>query len=377
MTGTVRHRGRTWSFQVDNGRHPDGRRRWRTQGGFRTKRDAQRALNEVLRQLDDGSYVQPSKATVAEFLMGEWLPGMRAVVRPGTLANYQRDARRYLIPALGGTRLRDLTTGRVNALIAELLDRGGAHHQGLAPKTVRNIVGSLHKALADAVAWGLLARNPADAAALPRAPRADMRVWTGAQLAAFLASVRHDRLHAGWVLLATTGMRRGELLGLRWTDVDLDAGRLAVRQALLTIDYTVTVSEPKTRRGHRSVALDAGTVAALRAHRHQQRHERLAWGPSWADTGLVFTRPDGTLIHPQRLSKWFEQRARAARLPPIRLHDLRHSWATAALAAGIHPKVVSERLGHATVSITLDTYSHVLPGMDAHAAELVAASILT
>ncbi|MDP8977000.1 MAG: site-specific integrase [Actinomycetota bacterium] len=162
---------------------------------------------------------------------------------------------------------------------------------------------------------------------------------------------------------------------MRWSDVDLDAGRLSVRQALLTIDYTVTLSEPKTRRGRRSLHLDGRTVAALRAHRQAQLHERLAWGPSWADTGLVFTRPDGAMIHPQRLSKWFAQRARG--LPPIRLHDLRHSWATAAPAAGVHPKIVSERLGHATVSITLDTYSHVLPGMDADAAELVAASILT
>jgi integrase len=196
------------------------------------------------------------------------------------------------------------------------------------------------------------------------------------ELRAFLDQVRSDRLFAAWLLIVTTGMRRGELAGLRWIDVDLDAGRVSPRRPRVVVNYQVVVSEPKTAKGRRSLALDPATVAALRRHRTQQAQERLAAGSFWQDSGLVFAWPDGSPIHPQRFSSWFEQHARVAGLPRIRLHDVRHSYATAALAAGIPAKVVSERLGHANIAITMDTYSHVLPGLDAVAAGTVAQLIL-
>src|SRR5881396_2058891 len=171
-------------------------------------------------------------------------------------------------------------------------------------------------------------------------------------------------------------MRRGEVAGLRWPDVDLDAGRVSPRRPRVVVNYEVHISEPKTPKGRRSLALDPATVVALREHRASQAEQRLAVGPRWQDSGLVFTWPDGRPIHPQRFSKWFEQHTRAAGLPKIRLHDVRHSYATAALAAGIPAKVVSERLGHANIAITMDTYSHVLPGMDERAASTVARLIL-
>jgi integrase len=188
--------------------------------------------------------------------------------------------------------------------------------------------------------------------------------------------VRRDPLYAAWLLLATTGMRRGEVAGLGWVDVDLETGRVSPRRPRVVINYEVVVSEPKTAKGRGSLALDPATVAALREHRSQQLQQRLAVGPRWQDSGLVFTWPDGRPIHPERFSRWFEQHAQAAGLPKIRLHDVRHSDATAALAAGVPAKVVSERLGHATIAITMDTYSHVLPGLDAQAAGTVARLIL-
>jgi integrase len=203
-----------------------------------------------------------------------------------------------------------------------------------------------------------------------------MRVWTPQQLRAFLAHVRTDRLYAVWLLVATTGMRRGELAGLRWADVDLTAGRVSPRQPRVVVNYAVEVSEPKTAKGRRVLALDAVTVAALREHQARQAAERAMVGAGWQDTGLVFTHLDGRPLHPDLISDWFERLARAASLPRIRLHDVRHSYASAALAAGIPAKVISERLGHATIQITLDTYSHVLPGLDAQAAETVARLIL-
>jgi integrase len=171
-------------------------------------------------------------------------------------------------------------------------------------------------------------------------------------------------------------MRRGELAGLRWADVDLEAGRLSVRQPRVVVANQPQSSEPKTARGRRSLALDPVTVAALRRHRAHQLEHKLAVGARYQDSGLVFTWPDGAPIHPLRFSRWFEQHARRAGLPKIRLHDLRHSYASAALAAGVPAKVISERLGHATIAVTMDIYSHVLPGLDREAADTVARLIL-
>ena len=224
--------------------------------------------------------------------------------------------------------------------------------------------------------WGYLARNVAAAADLPKGMTPEMHVWSPEQLRTYLDHVRSDRLYAAWLLFATTGMRRGEVAGLRWPDVDLDAGRVLPRRPRVVVNHQVLVSEPKTAKGRRSIALDPATVAALREHRRRQLEDRLAIGPRWQDSGLVFTWPDGRALHPERFSKWFEQHTRAAGLPKIRLHDVRHSYATAALAAGIPAKIVSERLGHANIAITMDTYSHVLPGLDVQAAGTVAKLIL-
>jgi integrase len=246
-----------------------------------------------------------------------------------------------------------------------------------SPKTVRHVHTLLHKALNDAVRWGHLARNPASLAEAPRPRTPEMHVWTAEQLRTFLHEVERERLYAAWLLLITTGMRRGEVLGLTWENVDLRAGRLSVVHSLTVVDYhRVAMLEPKTAKGRRSVALDPATIDALRAHRKQQLEERMVAGPTTQDSGLVFTRPSGAPIHPEYVSRRFTQLSRRAGLPRIRLHDLRHSYATAALTTGISAKVVSERLGHSSVSITLDIYSHVLPSIDEEAANTVASFIL-
>jgi integrase len=271
---------------------------------------------------------------------------------------------------------RPLTPSNLSGFYRALLTDARRDGQGLAPKTVRNIHAMLHRALKDAVRLGYLVRNVADVVTPPRGASPEMQVWTPEQLRAFLAHVRHDRLYALWLLVVTTGMRRAELAGLRWVDVDLAAARLSPRRPRVAVNYVVHESEPKTRMGKRSLALDPATVAALREHQSRQQQERANVGSAWIDSGLVFARPDGSPIHPDLITDWFRRLARDAGLPPIRLHDVRHSYATAALAAGIPAKVVSERLGHATIAITLDTYSHVIPGMDAQAVNAVASLIL-
>lgn len=378
MRGHVRKRGKTWSVVVDVGRDPDtGRRRQKWHSGYQRRKDAETALSELLTRLDGGSYVEPSKLLVRDYLVDRWLPGMRTQVRPSTLASYEQHVRSYIVPALGGVLLQRLSADQLNALYADLLASGGRRETGLSVRTVRYVHQTIRRALGDAENSGLVPRNVATKARPPKQTRNRdaMRTWTGPQLRAFLESRADDRLYALWLVLGATGLRRGEALGLGWEGVDLDAGRLAVRRALISIGYETSFSEPKTAKSRRSVALDPGTVEALRAHRKAQLAERLALGPAWQDNGLVFCREDGAAIHPDRVSKLFDQHIAAAGVPRIRLHDLRHTHATLALQAGIHPKVVSERLGHSTVSMTLDTYSHAIPSMEEDAAVKVAALV--
>jgi integrase len=378
MRGSVRKRGESWTWYLWVPDPLTGKPRQRTKGGYRTKRECQDGLNEALTRMREGTFVQPSPRMLRAFLVDEWLPAVRPPrVRPSTWASYRMAVERHIVPGLGGVVLQGLTPAHLTAFYRALLTHGRQDGRGgLAPKTVRNVHGVLHAALRDAARWGYVARNVADTADLPKGMTPEMRVWSPEQLRTFLAHMRADPLYAAWMLFATTGMRRGEVAGLRWTDVDLDAARASPRRPRVVVNYEVVVSEPKTAKGRRSLALDPATVVALREHRARQAEQRLAVGPRWQDSGLVFTWPDGRPIHPQRFSNWFEQHTRAAGLPRIRLHDVRHSYATAALAAGIPAKVVSERLGHANIAITMDTYSHVLPGLDEHAAGTVARLIL-
>jgi integrase len=223
-------------------------------------------------------------------------------LRPSTLARYEGHVRCAITPALGGLPLQGLMPTHLNKLYGDL------RATGRAPTTIRNIHGVLSKALADAERWGLVGRNAARLADVPAVARPKLRVWSPEETRAFLAAVANDRLFAAWLLAATTGMRRGELLGLRWADIDLDAGVVRVAQARVRAGNQVVAGEPKTARGRRTL--------------------------------------------PNRFSLWFRRHARAAGLPGIRLHDMRHSYATAGLAAGVPPKVMSERLGHATVAFT-------------------------
>ena len=380
MRGGTRKRGTTWTWYLGVVDPATGRRRQLSKGGFRTKREAQAALNEAMAALRAGTFVEPSRLTLGAFLTDQWLPTVRAAVRPTTWTTYRIYAEAHVIPALGHIPLQALTAGHLNRLYTDLAEHGRRDGRGgLKPKSVRHVHVLLHKALSDAVRWGLVARNVAGAADPPRVPRRDRGVWSAEELRTFLEAISGDRLAAMWLLFATTGMRRSELLGLPWSAVDLDVtpGRLGVVQTVVVVDKRpVVVAEAKTVTSRRQLALDPFTTAALKAHRVRQLEERLAWGPAWVDVGLVFTRENGQVLHPEHVTKRFARLVRDAGLPRITLHGLRHSYATAALKAGVPVKIISERLGHATVAITLDIYSHVLPGLDREAADSVARLIL-
>jgi integrase len=355
------------------------RRRQEMKAGFASKREAEEALTKVLASISTGTHIEPSRMLVSEFMTGEWLLAIRSTIRPTTYLSYQGHIQLHIVPALGSMPLQRLCASHINAFYSRLLTEGGGKDKGgLSPATVRRVHATLHRALKDAVRWNKLIKNPVDSADPPRLASADaeMKVWSAKELKMFLTSQQTSRLYPLWLTLATTGMRRGEILGLTWEDVDLEARRVSIRKTRVMLGYVTHVSEPKTRRGRRMIALDPATASSLKEQRHRQRKERLAAGGKWKDTGHLFTREDGEPYHPERVSKLFRRAAAQAGLPRIRLHDLRHTYATLALAAGIHPKVVSERLGHASIAITLDTYSHAVPALSEEAASRVAALVL-
>jgi integrase len=380
MRGTIITRGRRHSVVVDVGRGPDGKRlrKWHSgpdvckgHGGKvpASCKTAELARTAILRSLDQGTYVEPIRLTLGVFLSDKWLPAVAATLRAGTLSMYRTNIEAHISPGLGHVALRALTADALNIFYGELLTDGRRDGRGgLSARTVRINHVILHRALRDATRWGLLARNVAELADPPRSESKEVRAWSPEQTAAFLASTGDDRLAALWVLTASTGMRRGEVCGLRWCDTDLDEGHLVVAQTIVVVNYRLVVSEPKSRAGKRTLALDPRTVAALRAHRARQLEERLSWGELWSDEGLVFVREDGRPIHPERLSKWFAQRVRRAALPRLTFHGLRHSYVTMLLRAGQPLHVVAKRAGHSSPNVTSAVYSHVLPGDDEAAA---------
>jgi integrase len=365
MKGTVIKRGNKWAVVIDVGRGPDGKRIRRWHSGYELKRDAEAARVEILASLQAGTYVAPSKVTLGEWLQ-LWLDGQLRLADT-TKATYEGDAAR-ITKALGPVRLRDLTTATIEAFYRELAER-------LSPKSVRNTHAVLHKALNDAQRNGLVARNVADHAELPRADRPEPEAWTADELRAFLAHIADHRLYAAWQTMVATGLRRSELLGLAWRNVDLDAGRLAVVDTLVMVRNkpTLRIGEAKTRGSRRVVALDRATVAVLRAHRARQAEDRLAAGELYRDQGLVFANEVGEVVSPDWFTRTTKRLATAAGVRPLTPHRAgRHTWATLALEQGVHPKVVADRLGHSNISTTLDMYSHVTEGMDRDAAETVA-----
>lgn len=366
MAGTVEQYGKGWRYRAAVGVNPEtGARRWVTKGGFPTKRAATSALTAVLANADKGVVVDRSPLSVGQYL-DKWLDGVAGDLKPTTLGGYRQAVKRLKM-TIGDVKLQELRPLTVEKAYQTLT------RSGLAAKTVMNTHTVLRRALGDAERLDLVVRNAAASARPPSIRRKEQSTWTPDELSRFLASVADHRLFAAFVLGATTGMRRGELLGLRWRDVDLDGGRLSVITTITTVNGRAVESSTKTNKSRRRMALDTGTVEVLRAHQKRQETERQLAGKLWHGSELVFTREDGTALHPDRFSHLFARLRGGVDLPPIRLHDLRHTYATMALEAGVHPKIVSERLGHATTGITLDLYSHVAPSMDEQAAETVAA----
>jgi len=387
--GSVIKRGKSWCVVLDFGKDVNGRRKREWHSGYRTKKEAEVARTELLSSRDRGLYVAKSALTVKQFAEEHWFPFLDqlvdgATLKESTTSSYQHMVVSYVIPELGHIKLTALTTTNLNSLYAKLLKSGrknvrGLQSTALSATTVGLVHRTIHRMLRDAMQWDMLVKNVAANASPPKSkqePDKKIKAWSPQELKAFIAATKNDRLGPAWLLFCTTGLRRGEVAGLKWGDIDLKEGKLKVERTMTVIDHKIVMGTPKTAHSKRLVALDPETVKALKSLKAIQASEKLAWGVAYKGEDLIFVKEDGSPVHPRVITRMFQRIAKDQGLPKIPVHGLRHSYATAALEAGVPLKVVSERLGHSSIRVTGDIYSHVRPEVDMAAAELVANLIL-
>lgn len=433
LRGTVIRRGATWAYVVNL--DPDtitGQRRQLWRGGFATEAEAWDGLAAANAEMHTGTFVKPTTMTVAEFLT-TWLDTIKVGVKATTHANYTALADAYVIPYIGQRKMRDITPQTVSELYRRLLESGrrkrntntemfqywrghtrdgkaitaaelasaiGVSYSsgaralaryrsgrvpnpdmgtGLSAKTIASVHIMLRAAFNDAAseAWKLIPASPVPHATRPRVPRARQKTWKPAELTAFLRVAQQERLYAMWLMFATTGVRRSEIAGARIASLDLDTAELAVDTTRIVAAGRAQDSDGKTVHSNRTFALDPITARVLRGHLDMLARERAEHGDDYRDHGLLFCWPDGSQIYPDTITRQFNRLVDRADLPAIRLHDIRHTYATIALRAGINPKTVSARLGHASVAFTLQVYTDAVPELDRVEAERVASLFLT
>jgi integrase len=343
----------------------------------KTRKEVQEKLKIVLHDQQQGTLVTAQPQTVAQFLT-DWLENThRRHLRPRTYERYREAVYLHIVPNLGHVQLQKLTARQVQAFYTRKAD------EGLAPATIIYYHSVLHNALDTAVKWGLVFRNVCDLVAPPRKERFEIQPLTLAQMQHLLATVSGHKWEALFTLAMATGMRRGELLGLKWQDVNFEAGQLQVRRVLSRVPshmpervHVYVEAEPKTQKSRRSIMIAPFALEALKRHRKSQLEDKLKAGEFWQEHEYVFCTLQGRHLNPNHVVEEFKKLLTRAGLPDIRFHDLRHSAATLLLSLGIHPKVVQELLGHTQISMTMDVYSHVLPGMQLDAMRQFDAALL-
>ncbi|WP_152048249.1 site-specific integrase [Aureimonas psammosilenae] len=375
MKGHIRERSPgKWAIILDVPDPETGKRRRKWHSFAGTKRQAQEECARLVTALKSGGYIEPTKTTLAQFLE-TWLEHEKSSVSPKTLERYGELARKNIGPLLGSVALSKLKTQAIDAAWTKALKSGRRDGKGgLAPRTVHHMRRVLIKALNQAVTWEILPKNPAAASKPPKVERKAMSAYEADTTADLLDHVRESRIFVPVLLAVLCGLRRGEIVALRWKNVDLKNKRLAVVETAEQIKGEVRAKETKSGLS-RVVDLSTTVVDELRRHRAAQAEEQLRLGIRPDEKSFVVAQIDGRPIQPRSLTHEWIRIIGKTPLERIRFHDLRHSHATQMLAAGVHPKVAQERLGHSTIAITLDTYSHVMPGMGANAAEQVDAAI--
>jgi integrase len=372
MKGHIRERAPGhWAIVIDLCDPATGKRRRKWHSFVGTKRKAQDECARLISSLQSGTYLEPAKITVGQFL-DRWLEDVKARVTAKTQERYSEIVRKNINPLLGAVILTKLRPMQISEAYAKALSSGHRKGKGgLAPSTVRYLHVILKASMRQAVRWQILARNPVDAVDPPKIERTAMNTYDLAQTADLIEATRGTRMTITVILAVLCGLRRGEIAALRWRNINLDAAQLAVTESAEQTKAGVRYKTPKSGKG-RTVALSARVVNELRSHRVQQAQELLKLGVPLMDDAFVVAQADGSPLQPRTIThQWHLLLANNKALPRIRFHDLRHAHATHMLASGVHPKIASERLGHSKVGITMDLYSHVMPGMQEDAAARV------
>ncbi|TEB08646.1 Transposase [Pelotomaculum schinkii] len=372
--GTIYQRpdGR-WTAQATIGRDSEGKPKRVTYYG-KTRPEVLEKLDKARAELKAGTFVANTKMSVSQWI-ATWLETYaKPRVRLSTFESYQALLTQHVTPVIGGIYLKDLRPEHLQKLVNQKLEYGRINKKGgLSARTVRYILALIGQVLKQALKEGLVNRNVADSVSKPKRKQHEIVPLTIDQTNSFLNAARDSRHFPAFLLEWATGLRRGELLGLRWKDVDLKKGAISVRQSLIrTKSQGLTFTEPKTKKSRRTIPIPQEALTELKAHKARQNQEKLLLGgetidgvyvPNYKDNDLVFCRGDGLPMDPRGFTKAFDLILSKAGLPKVAFHDMRHGHATMLLLLGEHPKVVQERLGHSTITMTLDTYSHILPGL--------------
>ncbi len=364
MTGQIIKRGEnTWYIRIFLGRDANGKRKYFNKTIHGTKKEAQKYLTAKTREKDLGVFVEPALMPLNEFL-NRWLEEIAVnKLRARTFENYESLLNCHVRKILGAKRLSDIQAYEVQKLYNDM------KKAKYSPKTIRHVHNVLSSAFKQAVRWKMLMQNPCEFSELPRMEKVEMMYFTPKETAKFLEAAKDDKFFPAFLLAIETGMRPEEYLSLQWKDVNFENKSLSVRRALVVKKGGGFIfTEPKTKKSRRSIPISNTLIKALKTHRRIQLEERMKLGANYQTFDLIFASEIGTpLLHGNLLRRHFKPIRDKAGLPKIRLYDLRHTTATLLLSAGENPKVVSERLGHASIVLTLDTYSHVLPSMQKNA----------
>lgn len=364
-TGQVIRRGdNRWMVRVYLGRDPiTGKRSYHNKTIHGTKKDADKYLNKSLREIDTGNYHEAVKISLSAYL-DQWLANAaKPRLSERTYTDYANLMTRYVRQPLGAKRLDTVTPLDLQELYTEMQNRG------LSARVVRYVHAVLNSAFQQAIKWGMLSRNICQMVELPKLQRREMKSFTPRQAQNFLKACGATKDGMVFAFALATGMRPEEYLALKWSDVDFVSGRIVVQRALVRIGRNWSFEEPKTAQSRRTIVLPSTTLKDLRAHRQEQLKHKLKMGSIWEDHNLVFPSMTGTPFHHSNLTKSYKRILQTAELSGFRMYDLRHSCATLLLSSGENAKIIQERLGHASVVLTLDTYSHVLPEMQKQASE--------
>lgn len=374
MRGSVIKRGNTYTIIYDLPSDPlTGKRKQKTKGGFRTKREANAELAKKIAEIEKGTYLEPSKLKLGEYLL-RWFDTHKESLSPTTSRRYEGIINDHLILGLGNILLAKLEPLQIQEFIKNELENGRKDNKktkgtGLSTSSVNQSIRILHRALAQAVEWQLLNRNPVDSVKKPKPMKKDMYILQEKDITKLLNDIKECYLYLPVYLAIYSGMRLGEILGLTWKDVDLERGLIHVRQASCQVKVgEPQFKTPKTAKSKRSINISQTVIKALKIHKKEQAEWKLKVGEAWQEYNLVCCLQDGSPINPPNLSSYFKRTATRLGMP-VTFHGLRHTHASLLLKAGVPAKVVSERLGHSSITVTMDIYSHIMPGMQQEAAD--------